>query len=308
MGTLTLGEKLRARRKQLHITQAALAGDAVTRILISRIESGAINPSLETLRYLAKRLDVPAGYFLSEEDDLMLFLRPTLKADLRRLYREGDYKGVLALCEEYALADDETNMLLCESAVRCGQEAYARGDMKDAAEWLDRALTYSEQTAYHTESILAEAMLCKALLSQADGGEMRESLDAYGSTLSQTMRMERYLLLRVMDGIENGEAQALKSLCTLLPEADPLCRTLINIWCEAELGSAAAALEALSAFLQGSEAEALEEDPLLLHRCVEKLESLSARTDDFKAAYQYASKRQQMERRYHIKHDADGND
>ena len=51
MEKLTLGEKIKRRRRELHLTQAALAGESITRILISRIESGDVNPSLETLKY-----------------------------------------------------------------------------------------------------------------------------------------------------------------------------------------------------------------------------------------------------------------
>jgi predicted transcriptional regulator len=43
---LTLGEKIKRRRRELHLTQEALAGESITRILISRIESGDVNPSL----------------------------------------------------------------------------------------------------------------------------------------------------------------------------------------------------------------------------------------------------------------------
>ena len=169
MTKLTLGEKIRNRRRQLHMTQAALAGESVTRILISRIESGDVNPSLETLRYLADRLQVPAGYFLTEEDDLLSFLLPKLKQQLRALYRAGDHDGAFALCGAYEIDDDETNLILCECAVRQGQASYERGEMEEASVWFDRAVSYAEKTAYHTEAVLGEDA-CHVLSIRAVGG------------------------------------------------------------------------------------------------------------------------------------------
>ena len=66
-----LGEKIRHLRIQLGITQKDLAGDKITRNMLSLIESGAASPSVSTLLYIAERLGTPAGYFFtsSEEDE-----------------------------------------------------------------------------------------------------------------------------------------------------------------------------------------------------------------------------------------------
>ena len=61
---MTLGQKLRALRKQKKMTQSALAGTEITRNMLSRIENDDALPSLPTLLYLADRLRVPAGNLL----------------------------------------------------------------------------------------------------------------------------------------------------------------------------------------------------------------------------------------------------
>lgn len=301
MTKLTLGEKIRRRRKQLHLTQAALAGEQITRILVSRIESGDINPSLETLRYLADRLDVPPGYLLTEEDDLLQFLLPRIKDTLRVCYKSGDNAGVFALCEEYDLHDDETNMILCECAVRSGRDAYECGDTAAAADWFDRALSYAEETAYHTEVVLGEAVLCKALLAEMTGESPRGYLESYESSLGRAINLERFILLRFFCEMEQGDIAQAKKLNEAMPVLTPLYRQLIAVWMCAAEGDAAGALAMLSAVLRDESAEPLERDPILQYRCIAKMEQLAAAADDYKTAYQYAGKRQQLERRYHIR-------
>jgi len=60
----TLGERIRARRKELGLTQTQLGGGNLTKGFISLVEKGRAKPSLETLLLLAERLQRPVGYFL----------------------------------------------------------------------------------------------------------------------------------------------------------------------------------------------------------------------------------------------------
>ena len=300
---LTLGEKIRLRRRQLHLTQEALAGDAITRILISRIESGDVNPSLETLKYLAKRLDVPAGYLLTDEDDLLQFLLPKIKEELRDKYRRGDDSGVFALCEQYELHDEETYLILCECAVRLGRRAYARGETAEASEWFDRALSFAEETSYHTEVVLGEAVLCKAMLAELSGECPEVYLDSYETALGRAIDLDRYLLLRFFADMEHGDSDRCRVQHETIPIRNPLYRTLRDIWLMAAVGDVTGAQNALAALLRGEDGAQLQHDPILQYRCICKMEQLSADADDYKTAYQYAGKRQQLERKYHIRAD-----
>ncbi len=62
----SLGERIRARRKELGLTQSQLGGADLTKGFISLVEKGRARPSLETLVLLARRLQKPVGYFLEE--------------------------------------------------------------------------------------------------------------------------------------------------------------------------------------------------------------------------------------------------
>lgn len=68
MEILTLGEKIKKRRKQLSMTLKDLAGDRITAGQISLVESGKSNPSIDLLEYLASRLNISVQYLLETEE------------------------------------------------------------------------------------------------------------------------------------------------------------------------------------------------------------------------------------------------
>ena len=62
-----LGERVRAARKELGLSQAQLAGDELTKGFISQLESGQVRPSIRSLQHIATRLGKPLDYFLGDE-------------------------------------------------------------------------------------------------------------------------------------------------------------------------------------------------------------------------------------------------
>lgn len=74
----TLGERIKKLRKEKKLTQTELAGERLTKGMLSLIENGKAHPSMESLRFLAKQLDVEVSQLL---DDGTL-------AQLRNLYTD----------------------------------------------------------------------------------------------------------------------------------------------------------------------------------------------------------------------------
>lgn len=64
---MDLGGKIKAARLEAGFSQRQLCGDTITRNMLSQIENGAARPSMNTLRYLAQRLEKPVSYFLEEQ-------------------------------------------------------------------------------------------------------------------------------------------------------------------------------------------------------------------------------------------------
>lgn len=62
----TLGERIRKLRKQQKLTLEALAGNELTKGMLSLIENNKANPSMDSLSYIAKRLGVEVVELLEE--------------------------------------------------------------------------------------------------------------------------------------------------------------------------------------------------------------------------------------------------
>jgi len=68
MEILSLGEKIKRRRKELDMTLKDLAGDRITPGQISLVESGKSNPSMDLLEYLADSLNISIEYLMESEE------------------------------------------------------------------------------------------------------------------------------------------------------------------------------------------------------------------------------------------------
>ena len=68
MEILSLGEKIKRKRKELNMTLKDLAKDRITPGQISLVESGRSNPSMDLLEYLASNLNITVEYLMESEE------------------------------------------------------------------------------------------------------------------------------------------------------------------------------------------------------------------------------------------------
>ena len=148
---MTLGEKIKKARKEKKITQASIAGEVITRNMLSYIESGAANPSLDTLKHIATALDLPLGYLLSDSDDLFIYKKMERIQEIRKLLNEKKYPAVISSCEELCGYDDEIAFILTVAATNHGRNLMKNGSLNTAKKLLNMAMDYSKKTAYPTE-------------------------------------------------------------------------------------------------------------------------------------------------------------
>lgn len=113
-----LGDRLREARKKSKLTQEALANlIGVKRSVISKYESGAIEPSITQLEKIASALDVSSAYLLGNEIELIpgrLNLRfsvvpgsagnDNLQFDILSADEESEQAGIQMLNEIFARA------------------------------------------------------------------------------------------------------------------------------------------------------------------------------------------------------------
>lgn len=65
----TVGDRIRERREELGLSQRELAEPGISYAYISRIESGAHDPSVKALRKLAPKLETTVAWLETGEND-----------------------------------------------------------------------------------------------------------------------------------------------------------------------------------------------------------------------------------------------
>ena len=132
-----------------NLTQSELAGEKTTRNMICQIERGMGNPSLSTLQYLAEKLDIDPGYFLSEKDDLDEYLIAAALPQIRAVLKEGRLRECIRLCEPFTEANnDELMHILAICYRRCGYENFEVGYLESARSDLLLARQYASRSQY----------------------------------------------------------------------------------------------------------------------------------------------------------------
>lgn len=86
-----VGSQIRQRRRELDLTQAHLAGPEYTKSFISQLEGGYADPSLDTLRFLGRRLQMALSTMAGDADDQRLATTSGLLAWARVRLLARDY-------------------------------------------------------------------------------------------------------------------------------------------------------------------------------------------------------------------------
>jgi transcriptional regulator with XRE-family HTH domain len=110
MEILSLGEKIKRKRKELNMTLKDLAKDRITPGQISLVESGRSNPSVDLLEYLADTLNTTVEYLMESEESqaekISLYYEQVGESCiLQEDYEKGQryIDNALYYCEKYNL-------------------------------------------------------------------------------------------------------------------------------------------------------------------------------------------------------------
>jgi transcriptional regulator with XRE-family HTH domain len=206
MVEIKIGEKIKSIRNMKMMTQKQLAGERITRNMLSRIENGAALPSLDTVFYLAGRLNVSPGYLLSEGEDEMLFRKIYKIENIRRAYKNGDFRICMDICRAPGLEDDdEIKLIMSRCSSEIAKEEFCAGRLRSAAKAFEEAVEYAEKGVYNDDTARAEAVVYfryMKRISQTLGGELSgravsEGL-AYGDSFC--------VYVAALEALENGKA------------------------------------------------------------------------------------------------------
>lgn len=155
---MNIGAKIKDLRQAKRMTQSELAGEMITRNMLSRIENGSALPSVPTMLYLAERLGVPAGFLLAEEGNEFYYRKMNDMPEIRRAYRNSEFAICRDMCKRLGGEDDEVVYLLCLSSFGMAKEHFDGGELSLACELFDEVCRLSEKTVYPCFHIKASAL------------------------------------------------------------------------------------------------------------------------------------------------------
>ncbi len=154
---MKIGEKIKKLRTAKLMTQSELVGNEITRNMLSRIENGSANPSLETVCYIAGRLNVSPGFLLAEEGDEQIYFKHNEIVGIKKALLSEDYRICRDIClNSESAEDDEIQLILSECNLAIAQEEFGRGNLRVACEYFDEAIESCEKTLYRTDHLVSE--------------------------------------------------------------------------------------------------------------------------------------------------------
>ncbi|RUT29115.1 helix-turn-helix domain-containing protein [Paenibacillus zeisoli] len=165
-----IGERIKHLRKQRGMTQTDLAGEHMTKSMLSQIENGKALPSMRTLQYLAEKLGEEAGYFLGEEDERGITdLVREIEVDSKKKAYEEVVRKVLPLLSTKLPMTIDVARIMEFYAEACFHTVHPGGE-----EAVQRAVEIYERFGLYVESSKARYLNYAHLFSQ---GKYGSSLD-----------------------------------------------------------------------------------------------------------------------------------
>ncbi len=284
-----IGEKIKRLRLQRKMTQATLAGDQITRNMLSCIENGAALPSLPTVWYLAERLGVSAGFLLAEGDDDRIWRKMNEITDIKRVFQRGDPHICLALCRASAEeVDDEIYMIMAQCSLMIAMEELNEGHLKKCSTALDEAILTCEHSVYDTQMIKHTAALYFRFLRNLSPSLYPEaSIDIDDVFLGATQPFTRYILAR--EALDSGDRRRADAYLANEVEKDPWWY-LLRAHRDTLDGNFEAAHATLTKLLHD---DGVSSRPLVYYIFCD-LEICCRETGDFRGAYEYSQDKVQL--------------
>ena len=287
---MTLGEKLKKARMDRGMSQAQVAGEFITRNMLSQLEHDQASPSLKTLDYLSSVLDVPISWLVGEAE--IPQSRQQLK-EAQRLYACGNDKACMALLQEQEKLSQEEERLLYQCALRHGESTFQSGQPEKAMQAAELCLRLASSCLYCGQVETMQAALlrarCQIALHKAAWPACQDFLTQYENLQFEN---KKHLLCAAL-AADNGqmeEAERELALVSNPEEAEKGETLMLKGRLLVDDGRFAQALPLLQ--------QAEKEENFPKSFCMELyrlLEQCYKETNDFRMAYHYASLRLQKQ-------------
>lgn len=165
MNAVDLGKRIKEARIAKKMTQSEVVGDFITRNMLSQIENGTATPSVKTLEYLARVLELPFEQLVGSDRDTDFNQLLETKA----LVREGRYDAAIDRAQSHSpeLEDEFAALLARANLARAQQLAKTAPDT--AVRLAREAIVYAGEGVYANSAIKAEGLILLAQLADQLG-------------------------------------------------------------------------------------------------------------------------------------------
>ncbi len=272
---MKLGEKIKSERRRQKMTQSELSGDKITRNMLSQIENGKASPSLDTLIYIADRLEIPVAYLVDETLEENDFKSLIIYKKITEKYKSGKFSDCIKLYENNRLnSSDELSLVMAEAYFQKGKESLHNGRLSLALDAFAKSSEFCKKTPYRTEHLETEMTLLSAISSNIQAPRLVLDENEY---------------VRLYNKISNAELFHYVINDTSYRYTDPVVISLIN----AKKAMNSKDFETASEILTGLDLNKgkLNIGFFFLFRIFSDLETCFKEMKDFESAYKYSSKR-----------------
>ena len=272
------------------MTQKELAGDNVTRTLLSQIENDKALPSVQTVCFLAARLGIPVGYFLSDGEEAERYLRFGHAEKANEAYLAGDYTAAIREAKLLPEGDHDRARLLCASFYRLGWEKLSIGALKSAKGFFLQCQQAAGKNPFPSP-FSRPAALCLDYIRRLTDPENRKLPTPLFSDPEKDL-VKITLTQKIRELCEDGQTAAARELLKRTEKLLPEEKTY---------------LEALLAGKEGDPDDLIAKCEQILRQTIPvparallyaAEEGAAVLTEDFHTAYKCASKRQKLEKNY----------
>ena len=279
------GERIKSERLRANMTQSALAGDRISRNMLSMIESGGALPSLETLEYISNKLDVPAGVFLAgTEQERALYDKIDAVARAKALFAEGRYKDCADVCRSVPF-DDELTYILAEASLADASDDMKRFMLASAAARLSEARAAASRCSYIKEDFSGTLDAYEAFIAFAASDIDRDELSRLAKSPSR-IPCGKFIFLTVLSYLESGDFDGAEMTVRSAPYLVTDEMKYYKAKCLAKDFKFSKAIELFTS---------IEDSPSLgfitKYRIAADIEACYENKRDFESAYKYATKK-----------------
>lgn len=219
MQTGTLGQKVKEVRLAKKMTQKELAGDYITRNMLSQIENDSATPSIKTMEYIASVLEKPMSYFM---DNDVRYIEGGLVEEMLKRYEEQDYLACIEQIEEHftKFPQGHNNNLLRNIYTNCCMKAASA--LKEEGKYEDSKILYEKILKYENDLLFESDVILYNVYSQLaevngylETVEISKEFDEKATNMVNKMLASRVIQGIYISFIEGQYDEVIKRISTL---------------------------------------------------------------------------------------------